>query len=124
MTRAQDFRATLRDGRRTSSRAHPLLAVSVVAGPGGPETGPSRAGFVVARSVGGAVLRNRVRRRLRHLVAARLPQLPAGSRVVVRALPPAASATSPELGKALDRAFGAVGPTVDAPRRAAGSTPT
>jgi ribonuclease P protein component len=106
MTRAQDFRATLRGGRRGSSRAHPLLAVSFVAGPGGPETGASRAGFVVSRAVGGAVLRNRVRRRLRHLVAARLPRLPAGSMLVVRALPPAGSATSAELGAAIDRALG------------------
>ena len=48
-------------------------------------------GFVVTKAVGGAVVRNRVRRRLRHLVAARLTDLPTGTEVVVRALPAAAS---------------------------------
>ena len=63
-------------------------------------------GFVVARSVGPAVVRNRVLRRLRHLMAGRLDHLPAGSCVVVRAFPPAAAATSAGLADALDRAFG------------------
>jgi ribonuclease P protein component len=60
---------------------------------------------VVARTVGGAVIRNRVRRRLRHLMAPRLARLPAGSRVVVRALPPAAAASGPELATDLDAAL-------------------
>jgi ribonuclease P protein component len=50
-----------------------------------------RVGFVVARSVGNAVTRNRVRRRLQHLAAAQLDQTPAGTDLVVRALPRAAS---------------------------------
>jgi ribonuclease P protein component len=52
--------------------------------------GPPRAGFVVSKAVGGAVVRNRVLRRLRHLVRELLPGLPAGAMVVVRALPAAA----------------------------------
>ena len=52
---------------------------------------PSRAGFVVSRAVGNAVTRNRVRRRLRHLVAAVLPREAPAVDVVVRALPAAAS---------------------------------
>lgn len=51
---------------------------------------PSRAGFVVSRAVGGAVVRNRVKRRLRHLAAARLEGLAFPVDVVVRALPAAA----------------------------------
>jgi ribonuclease P protein component len=69
-----------------------------------PETGV-RVGFVVARAVGGAVIRNRVRRRLRHLVAGRLTRLPDGSRLVVRATPEAATMSSADLGRALDRAL-------------------
>lgn len=52
---------------------------------------PSRAGFVVSKSVGNAVTRNRVKRRLRHLVAAALPDADPAVDVVVRALPAAAS---------------------------------
>ena len=63
---------------------------------------PARAGFVVSKAVGNAVVRNRVRRRLRHLCAGRLAALPAGSILVVRALPPAAGADSAALGRELD----------------------
>jgi ribonuclease P protein component len=66
---------------------------------------PARVGFVVSRAVGPAVVRNRVKRRLRHLAARRLDRLPPGSRVVVRALPPAAAATFSQLDAALTRAL-------------------
>jgi ribonuclease P protein component len=58
---------------------------------------PARAGFVVGRSVGGSVIRNRVTRQLRHLMAAHLEDLPAGTDVVVRALPAAAEAATADL---------------------------
>jgi ribonuclease P protein component len=64
--------------------------------------GAPRAGLVVSRAVGGSVVRHRVSRRLRHLLAPRLTALPPGSMVVVRALPPAAGASSAELGADLD----------------------
>lgn len=66
------------------------------------EPGPARTGFVVGRAVGPAVVRNRVKRRLRALVSARRDRLPAGARLVVRALPPAARADSARLGADLD----------------------
>jgi ribonuclease P protein component len=69
---------------------------------------PARAGFVVPKAVGGAVERNRVRRRLRHLVSDRLAMLPAGSRVVVRALPGAADREYSELAADLDGALARV----------------
>jgi ribonuclease P protein component len=68
-----------------------------------------RVGFVVGRDVGGAVTRNRVRRRLRHLVRARLDELPAGV-MVVRALPASAGADFPELRDDLARCLGRVLP--------------
>lgn len=48
-----------------------------------------RVGFVVSKKVGNAVVRNRVKRRLRHLV--RDLEVPFSADVVVRALPPSAS---------------------------------
>jgi ribonuclease P protein component len=62
---------------------------------------PPTIGFVVSRAVGNAVTRNRVRRRLRALVSPE--SLPAGALLVVRALPPAASASFSELRSDLAR---------------------
>ena len=64
---------------------------------------PPRVGFVVSKAVGGAVVRNRVKRRLRAQMAARLDRLPSGSDLVVRANPIAAQAISADLGRDLDR---------------------
>lgn len=68
-----------------------------------PDAG-SRVGFVVSKSIGSAVRRNRVRRRLRHLARAHLAGLADQTLVVVRALPPAATAGR-ELGTDLDAAW-------------------
>jgi ribonuclease P protein component len=65
-------------------------------------------GFVVSKAVGPAVVRNRVRRRLRHLARERLASLPGSAVLVVRALPPAADAPSSALAEDLDRALGRV----------------
>ena len=62
-------------------------------------------GFVVPKAVGGAVERNRVKRRLRALMRDRAGELHPGSRVVVRALAPSAAATSVELATDLDVAL-------------------
>lgn len=69
---------------------------------------PTRVGFVVSKAVGGAVIRNRTKRRLRAQCAARLIDLPAGLDLVVRANPAAGAATSAELGDALDGTTAAV----------------
>ena len=62
-------------------------------------------GFVVSGKVGNAVVRHRVTRRLRALMRPQLAGLPAGTDVVVRALPAAASASSAELGPDLRAAL-------------------
>jgi ribonuclease P protein component len=54
-------------------------------------------GFVVSKTVGNSVVRHRVSRRLRHVVRSALADLPPGTLVVVRALAPAADASSAEL---------------------------
>lgn len=65
-------------------------------------------GFVVAKSVGPAVTRNRVRRRLRHLMRERVAGLAPETLVVVRAQPAAALASYAELATELDRCLGRV----------------
>ncbi len=62
-----------------------------------------RVGFVVSKAVGTAVVRNQVKRRLRHAMRDRMATLPAGSLLVVRAQTPAATASYPELVADLDR---------------------
>ncbi len=63
---------------------------------------PPRIGFIVSRAVGQAVVRNKVKRRLRHLVAGYLHSLPRGSLLVLRANPQAATARQVELAAELD----------------------
>ena len=63
-----------------------------------------RVGFVVSKQVGNAVTRNRVKRKLRHLMAQRVRELD-GVHVVVRALPAAATSSSATLASDLDSAL-------------------
>ena len=95
----EDFARALRTGRRAPGR---LLVLHLAATESGE---PPRVGLAVSRAVGTSVARHRVARRLRHLLRARLDALPVGALLVVRALPSAASATSQQLGDALDTAF-------------------
>jgi ribonuclease P protein component len=71
-----------------------LLTVHLLACPA---PAPARAGLVVSKAVGGSVVRTRVARRLRHQLQPLLPALPAGTRLVVRAAPAAATAASDAL---------------------------
>jgi ribonuclease P protein component len=57
---------------------------------------------VVSRAVGGAVVRNKVRRRLRALMGGHMESLPQGSLLVVRANPRAATARQSDLAAELD----------------------
>ncbi|HWC35557.1 MAG TPA: ribonuclease P protein component [Mycobacteriales bacterium] len=106
--RRDDFRTTSRQGRRVNAPGLVLHAHRE-----GDDSAPL-VGFVVGRAVGPAVTRNQVRRRLRHLIAARLPMLPAGARLVVRATPAAAGRSSQALGVALDGALATAFPPVSA----------
>jgi ribonuclease P protein component len=110
LRRSQDFTETVRRGTRAG---RPLLVVHLdlrtelpdaAAHRSRPGDDP-RAGFVVSKAVGNSVVRHRVTRRLRHLVRPRLASLPAGSRLVVRALPDSATAPSDRLGLDLDAAL-------------------
>lgn len=70
-----------------------------------PATAP-RVGFVVSRAVGDSPTRNRVRRRLRHLMRDRLGSLPTHARLVIRANPAAADASHGQLAADLDTVLG------------------
>lgn len=85
---------------------------------------PPRAGFITGRRVGSAVDRNRVRRRLQHLVASRLDTLPAGTLVVVRALPGSAEVKADQLADALNAALNAAATPSAAARRRSPSAMT
>jgi ribonuclease P protein component len=105
LRRRRDFSAATRAGRRAGQ----LTLVVHLHRTG--EAVPPRAGFVVSRAVGGAVVRNSVRRKLRHLVRAQLAELPTGTVLVVRALPPAATAGSARLAGDLATALRAASRT-------------
>ena len=66
---------------------------------------PPRVGVVVSKAVGNAVVRNRVKRRLRAQVAPLLATVPLGTDIVLRANLAAAGAASREIGEALARAL-------------------
>ena len=114
MRRPEDFRRVLRTGRRAGGSViagHLLLADGSAASSTGfagevRSGDPAKVGFVVSRAVGSAVVRNRVKRRLRELMRARLAGLPDGCMVVVRAHPAAADARQADLAADLDPVLG------------------
>ncbi|MBG0814354.1 ribonuclease P protein component [Planomonospora sp. ID82291] len=103
MRRGEEFNSAVRKGGRSGRPT--LVAHLGMRAPDRRAAEPPLVGFVVSRAVGGAVVRNRVKRRLRHLMRDRLGRLPRGSLLVVRANPPAASARSERLAAELDAAL-------------------
>ena|SRR5579862_1999949 len=97
LRRRAEFTQTLRRGSRA---AKPLVAGHLLVRPDSDET--PRIGFIVGRAVGTAVVRNRVRRQLRHLARGYLRSLPGGSLLVLRANPGAATARQAEIAAELD----------------------
>lgn len=96
-----DFASTVRG--RTSVRSGSQLLVVHINLTDSRAAQPPRVGLVVSKAVGGAVVRNRTKRRLRHAMRDRVGRLPLGLDVVVRANPPAAEADQTRLGAELDR---------------------
>jgi ribonuclease P protein component len=103
LTSPDDFRVSVRKGRRAGTPT--LVAHLWVDDEVG---GPVRVGFVVSKAVGPAVLRNRVKRRLRHLAREQVSSLPGSAVLVVRALPAAAEASYDELRADLTAALARV----------------
>jgi ribonuclease P protein component len=102
MRRRGDFVLTIRQGSRAGRG---LLTGHLLVRPGAADQ-PPLVGFVVGRTVGPAVVRNKVRRRLRSAVRGYLPSLPGGSLLVVRAHPQAATARQAEIAAELDLVMG------------------
>ncbi len=96
LRRPGDFAALQRGG---TSRAHPLLALRAVRN----DVGRTRVGFSTGRRLGGAVVRNRIRRRLRAIVRELSPRIEAGWDVLIVARPGAVGAGYRELVIVLER---------------------
>jgi ribonuclease P protein component len=102
MRRSADFARAVRGGNR--ARCALLTGYLLVREDG--EAQAPLVGFVVSKAVGNAVVRNKVRRRLRSVTRGYLPALPGGSLLVVRAHPRAAAARQADLAAELDLVMG------------------
>lgn len=89
LTRPADFERVKKDGRAERGR---LLVLSVLS-----DTEQFRAGFVTSRAVGGAVVRNRMRRRLREIVRKHQHEISGKRWIVTIARAAAATATFDQL---------------------------
>jgi ribonuclease P protein component len=93
---AKDFAALQRSARSRSER---LLAARFAAN----RQERTRFGISTGRRIGGAVVRNRVRRRIRESLRALAPRLIEGWDVLIVARPESATASRVELGATLER---------------------
>jgi len=98
MTRSTEFSATVSQGMRA---VQPDLVVHALRSGDDASDGGPRIGLVVAKSVGGAVQRHRVARRLRHVARTVIDELDPADRVVIRALPGSRYAVSARLEQEL-----------------------
>jgi ribonuclease P protein component len=102
LTRPADFATLQRDGSSRAGRH-----VSVRTARNGLER--TRFGFSTGRKLGSAVVRNRVRRRLRVIVRGMALRLDGGWDVLVVARPSCAEASYQDLAGSVERLFGRTG---------------
>jgi ribonuclease P protein component len=102
MTRSTEFGATVSHGMRA---AQPDLVVHAVRSVNDTSGDGPRIGLVVAKSVGNAVQRHRVARRLRHVARTLIDELDPADRIVIRALPSSRHAISARLQQELRAAL-------------------
>ena len=95
LRRREEFRRVLRDG----NRARDALLSITAADTGAPDSEP-RYGFAIPKRVGGAVTRNRIKRRLRAIV--NQTDHPRGWDYVIYAFPAASDATSERLAQSVE----------------------
>ena len=86
LSRSRDFDAVYRQGRSVSTRFLVLYAFAREEG------NEPRLGIAIPKKVGGAVVRNRIKRQLREIWRARLDRLPRDSDFVLVARPGLAEA--------------------------------
>jgi len=96
LSRPRDF-ATLQENGTV--RSHPLLVVRVLR----TDLDTTRFGLATGRKIGGAVIRNRLRRRLREALRALAPSFQPGWDVLIIARPALVTATHEELSEAIAR---------------------
>ena len=105
LSRSRDFDAVYRHGRSVSTRYLVLYWF-----PRDDESGEPRLGLAVPKAIGTAVVRNRVKRRLRELWHARLERVAPGRDYVLIARPGLAEASESRgfdwLGERLDEVLG------------------
>lgn len=99
LTESALFASAVRHGQRVGGRNLVMHLQSRESGQ------PALVGFVVSKAVGNAVVRNKVKRRLRALLAQRVTALSPGSLLVVRALPASADAGFITLADDVERAL-------------------
>ena len=78
---SKDFALTTKTGVRATSLSLVLYLRANLNNPLAPQVG-----LIVNKSVGGSVVRNRVSRQLRHLVANELKNIPTNTQLVIRVL--------------------------------------
>jgi ribonuclease P protein component len=91
LTRPSEFERVKKDGRVERGK---FMLLSVL---GVGSDAPFRAGFVTSRRIGGAVVRNRVRRKLREIVRRHQHEIVSGKWIVTIARTPASAATHQQL---------------------------
>jgi len=96
LSRPQDFRALQGVG---TSRSHPLLSARFLR----TDLDTTRIGLSTGRKLGGAVVRNRVRRRLREVLRAMAPSFQPGWDVLIIARPAIVDASHDEIAEAVGR---------------------
>ncbi|AKK07379.1 ribonuclease P protein component [Corynebacterium mustelae] len=123
ITNSEEFRQTIRKGKRagggtvvvhlkhekspkpSDAQTKTLTAVSSIKDL---TTSPPRFGLIVSKAVGNAVVRHAVSRKLRPIMLDLVSELAPGDRLIIRALPPAATATSKELTADVQKALGKI----------------
>ena len=96
LSRPKDFRALQGDG---TVRSHPLLAARFLK----TDLEMTRIGLSTGRRLGGAVVRNRIRRRLREVLRVMAPSFQPGWDVLIIARPAVVEASHDEMAEAVRR---------------------
>ena len=102
LKRKKEFRYTYRAGKSAVNRLFVLIYTKVRR----PET---HIGFSVSKKLGGAVTRNRVKRRMREAVTPLLLELKGGYNIIFVAREPVAEAAFPALREAMEQLFAKAG---------------
>ena len=100
LRRGTDFERVRANHR---SWAHPLLIFSTVSRG---DAAPTRIGIIVGKRVGNAVVRNRVKRRIREAGRAMYSKILSGADIVLIARPAAAGASANDLQEAVQSLLG------------------